>query len=152
MGGNNKNQTIEYVRSFDSRSWSCLHVFEGSMACNSVLVQNNDIGPCGTDLYQQWADGISVSCQNTIVRNNMIQAPTDGGIVLFGSPGSQVYNNTIWITNVRFCQLGRGKLIFDNIFRIHCSAVLVWSITNRGWVIIPEQRSLITLSLEVLPM
>jgi len=62
-------------------------------------VQNNDIGPCGTDLFQQWADGVSISCQNTIVRNNMIQEPTNGGIVLFGSPGSQVYNNTIWILN-----------------------------------------------------
>jgi len=29
----------------------------------------------------------------------MVQGPTDGGIVLFGSPGSQVYNNTIWILN-----------------------------------------------------
>jgi len=29
----------------------------------------------------------------------MIQGPTDGGIVLFGAPGSQVYNNTIWILN-----------------------------------------------------
>ena len=30
----------------------------------------------------------------------MIQGPTDGGIVLFGAPGSKVYNNTIWILNV----------------------------------------------------
>ena len=100
MGGNNKNQTIEFVRSFDPRSWSCLHLAEGSLACNNVIVQNNDIGPCGTDLFQQWADGLSISCQNTIVRNNMIQGATDGGIVLFGSPGSEVYNNTIWILNV----------------------------------------------------
>jgi len=99
MGGNNANQAIEYVHSFDPRSWSCLHVTEGALACNNVLVQNNDIGPCGTDKFQQWADGISISCQNTIVRNNMVQGPTDGGIVLFGSPGSQVYNNTIWILN-----------------------------------------------------
>jgi len=99
MGGNNRGQTIEFVRSFDPRGWSCLHVAEGALACNSVVVQNNDIGPCGTDLYRQWADGVSISCQNTIVRNNMIQGPTDGGIVLFGAPGSQVYNNTIWILN-----------------------------------------------------
>jgi parallel beta-helix repeat protein len=99
MGGNNNNQTIEFVRSFDPRSWSCLHVAEGSLACNSVVVQNNDIGPCGTDLYQQWADGLSISCRDTIVRHNMVQGATDGGIVLFGSPGSQVYNNTIWILN-----------------------------------------------------
>jgi len=100
MGGNNSNQTIEYVRSYDPRSWSCLHVAEGSLACDNVVVQNNDIGPCGLDKFQQWADGVSMSCRNGIVRNNMIQGPTDGGIVLFGSPGTQVYNNTIWILNV----------------------------------------------------
>ena len=100
MGGNNENQTIEFVRSFNPRGWSCLHLAEGPLTCDKAVVQNNDIGPCGTDLYRQWADGVSVSCQNTIVRNNMIQGPTDGGIVLFGAPGSQVYNNTIWILNV----------------------------------------------------
>ena len=101
MGGNNKNQIIEFVRSFDPRSWSCFHAAEGpTLGCNNVTVQNNDIGPCGTDLSQQWADGLSISCRNTTVRNNMIQGPTDGGIVLFGSPGSQVYNNTIWVLNV----------------------------------------------------
>jgi parallel beta-helix repeat protein len=99
MGGSNENQAIQFVHSFNPRSWSCLHVTEGALACNNVLVQNNDIGPCGTDKFQQWADGISISCQNTIVRNNLVQGPTDGGIVLFGSPGSQVYNNTIWILN-----------------------------------------------------
>jgi len=29
----------------------------------------------------------------------MIQDPTDGGIVLFGSPGTHVFNNTIWVVN-----------------------------------------------------
>jgi parallel beta-helix repeat protein len=64
-------------------------------------VQNNDIGPCGVDTFQEWADGISVSCANSVVRHNMIKGATDGGIVLFGAPGTQVYNNTIWVTNVR---------------------------------------------------
>ncbi|KAF8622049.1 hypothetical protein AX15_007202 [Amanita polypyramis BW_CC] len=99
MGGPNANQLIEYVRSFDPRGWTCLHVAEGALNCNNVTVQNNDIGPCGSDAFQQWADGISVSCRNSTVRNNMVQNPTDGGIVLFGSPGTQVYNNTIWIQN-----------------------------------------------------
>ena len=30
----------------------------------------------------------------------MIQDPTDGGIVIFGSPGTVVENNTIWIEKV----------------------------------------------------
>ncbi|KAI0832713.1 pectin lyase fold/virulence factor [Trametes gibbosa] len=97
MGGSNSDQLIEFVHSFDPRSWSCLHIAEGAFTCNNVTVQNNDIGPCGSDAFQQWADGISVSCQNSLVRNNMINNPTDGGIVLFGAPGTLVENNTIWV-------------------------------------------------------
>ena len=100
MGGNNVGQLIEHVRSFDPRGWTCLHIAEGSLDCNGVIVQNNDIGPCGSDAFQEWADGISVSCRNATVRNNMVEGATDGGIVVFGSPGSQIYNNTIWILNV----------------------------------------------------
>ncbi|KAG1805723.1 uncharacterized protein BJ212DRAFT_1391240 [Suillus subaureus] len=99
MGGPNSNQLIEYVHSWDPRGWSCLHVAEGTLNCNNVTVQNNDIGPSGSDLFQQWADGISVACSNSLVRNNMINNPTDGGIVLFGSPGTLVENNTIWVEN-----------------------------------------------------
>ncbi|KAJ7639528.1 hypothetical protein FB45DRAFT_905931 [Roridomyces roridus] len=99
FGGVNENQTIQYVRSFDPRSWSCLHVTEGPLSCNNVTVQNNDIGPCGVEFVDEWADGISVSCRNSVVRDNLIMDATDGGIVIFGSPGTQVYNNTIWVTN-----------------------------------------------------
>ncbi|KAF9450934.1 hypothetical protein P691DRAFT_809138 [Macrolepiota fuliginosa MF-IS2] len=99
MGGPNSGQLIEYVRSFDPRSWSCLHIAEGPLTCNNVTVQNNDIGPCGSDAFQEWADGISLACRNSVVRNNMIEGPTDGGIVVFGSPGSKIYNNTIWVVN-----------------------------------------------------
>ncbi|KAG1748471.1 uncharacterized protein EDB91DRAFT_1114212 [Suillus paluster] len=97
MGGPNSDQLIEYVHSYDPRGWSCLHVAEGSLNCNNVTVQNNDIGPAGSDLFQQWADGISVACQNSLVRNNMIKNPTDGGIVLFGAPGTRVENNIILV-------------------------------------------------------
>lgn len=100
MGGSNSDQLIEFVHSYDPRSWSCLHVAEGALSCNNVTVQNNDIGPCGSDAFQQWADGISVSCRSAVVRNNLVMDPTDGGIVVFGSPGTLVYNNTIWVVNV----------------------------------------------------
>ncbi|KAH8096720.1 hypothetical protein BXZ70DRAFT_895862 [Cristinia sonorae] len=97
MGGSNSDQLIEYVRSYDPRSWSCLHIAEGAFSCNNVTVQNNDIGPCGSDTFQEWADGISMSCQNSLIRNNTIGNPTDGGIVLFGAPGTLVENNTIYV-------------------------------------------------------
>jgi parallel beta-helix repeat protein len=102
MGGPNSNQLIEYVHSYDPRSWSCLHIAEGGFLCQGAVVQNSDIGPCGSDAYQQWADGISVACNSAIIRNNMVNNPTDGGIVLFGSPGTLVENNTIWVVNVGY--------------------------------------------------
>lgn len=113
FGGVNSDQLIEYVHSFDPRSWSCLHVAEGGLLCNNATVQNNDIGPCGSDNFQQWADGISMACQNSLVQNNMINNPTDGGIVLFGSPGTLVQNNTIWVVNV--------SVIVNVYFCLHCT-------------------------------
>jgi hypothetical protein len=100
MGGATSGQLVEHVRSFDPRSWSCLHIAEGGLKCSNVIVQNNDVGPCGSDAFFQWADGISVACASAIVRNNLVNTATDGGVVLFGSPGSVVENNTIWVENV----------------------------------------------------
>lgn len=101
MGGPNRDQLIEYVRSFDPRSWSCLHVTEGDgLRCTNATVQHNEIGPCGSDAWQEWADGISLSCRDATVHNNTIVGPTDGGVVVFGSPGSVVENNTIVLGNV----------------------------------------------------
>ncbi|KAG8712604.1 hypothetical protein FRC08_014319 [Ceratobasidium sp. 394] len=99
FGGPNANQLIEYVHTYDPRSWTCLHISEGVLNCTNTTIQMNDIGPCGSDLFPTWADGISLSCRNSVVRGNWIDNPTDGGIVLFGSPGSLVQNNTIWIEN-----------------------------------------------------
>jgi hypothetical protein len=76
MGGDNNGQIVEFVRSFDPRGWSCLHMFEGSLQCVNATVQNNDIGPCGSDDWQSWADGISMACSQSVVRNNMINNPT----------------------------------------------------------------------------
>ncbi|KAJ8502339.1 hypothetical protein ONZ45_g11858 [Pleurotus djamor] len=99
MGGPTSNQLIEYVASYNPRSWSCLHIGEGSLNCANATIQHNDLGPCGSDVFQEWADGISLSCAGSVVRNNTIVDPTDGGIVLFGSPGSLVENNTIRAEN-----------------------------------------------------
>ncbi|KAG8768309.1 hypothetical protein FRC12_005657 [Ceratobasidium sp. 428] len=95
-GGPNANQLIEYVHTYDPRAWTCLHIAEGVLNCTNTTIQMNDIGPCGTDSFQNWADGISLSCRNSVIRSNWIESPTDGGIVLFGSPGTLVQNNTIW--------------------------------------------------------
>ncbi|KAG9015555.1 hypothetical protein FRB94_000160 [Tulasnella sp. JGI-2019a] len=109
FGGANQNQVIEYVHSRDPRSWSCLHVAEGPFTCANTLIQNNDIGPCGTDAFQEWADGISLSCKLSIVQNNVVTGATDGGIVIFGSPGSHIHNNTI--VNEGAMQLGGINMV-----------------------------------------
>lgn len=75
------------------------------MLCNNVVVQHNDLGPCGSDKFQQWADGISVSCRSAVVRNNDVTDATGGGIVLFGSPGTQVEYNTIRVISVRYTSI-----------------------------------------------
>ncbi|WWC88500.1 uncharacterized protein L201_003411 [Kwoniella dendrophila CBS 6074] len=95
FGGQNQNQIIEYVKSYDPRGWSCLHLSEGTFNCLNITVQNNDIGPCGRDYFQNWADGISLSCADSLVQNNNIVDATDGGIVVFGAPSSTIKNNTI---------------------------------------------------------
>lgn len=126
MGGSNANQIVEFVHSFYPRSWSCLHVAQGNLSCTNVTVQNNDIGPSGTDLFQQWADGISVACRNSLVRNNMINNPTDGGIVLFGSPGTRVENNTIWVEAVCSRYLSQLGVLIRQSGRTPYWEVLIW--------------------------
>lgn len=50
------------------RGWSCVHMYafsasleakkltysaEGPFTCSNVTIQNNDIGPCGSDVFQE---------------------------------------------------------------------------------------------------
>jgi len=123
------------VRSVHPRDWSCMHIAEGSLTCRNVTVQNNDIGPCGRDNFQEWADGISLACRDSIVRNNMIQDATDGGVVIFGSPGSHIHNNMIWITNVGIILL-RMVSPSQSCYSKHYSVALIWLTTNHLWEII----------------
>ena len=101
MGASGVNQTVQNVYAHDTRSWSTLHIIEGAVtnstpACQGAKILNNTIGPAGTDSPSgTWADGISLACGNSTVQGNTVQDATDGGIVIFGAPGSSVKNNTI---------------------------------------------------------
>jgi parallel beta-helix repeat protein len=100
MGGNAIGQTIEHVYAHNTRSWSSLHLIEGSRrtppGCEHAKVLDNTIGPAGTPGPGfRWADGISMACGDTLVEGNKITDATDGGIVLFGAAGSTVRDNTI---------------------------------------------------------
>jgi hypothetical protein len=94
-GGSAAGQVIREVRAFETRSWSILHLFEGGAPrCTGALVENNQIGPAGQP-DGSWADGISLACTNSVVRENTIVDATDGGIVIFGAPGSLIERNLI---------------------------------------------------------
>lgn len=89
MGGTNADQVVDNVRIFEPRAWSALHIIEGSgNSCVGAVVKDCQIGPAGqaptgptqyrlrereTGPYPpyQWADGISLSCRNSVVTNNV---------------------------------------------------------------------------------
>ena len=85
-GGNSTGQVIRSVKITEPRSWSALHLME---PCTQALVEKCEIGPAGMSNYT-WADGISLACTDSIVRDNLIVDATDGGIVIFAAPGSLV--------------------------------------------------------------
>ncbi|KAL1408181.1 hypothetical protein Q8F55_004986 [Vanrija albida] len=95
MGGDSAHHLVSHVRCFDPRAWSCIHVAEGALACRNATVEHCDVGPCGGSAWGQWADGISLACADSAVRFNTVTDATDGGVVVFGAPGSVVENNTI---------------------------------------------------------
>jgi parallel beta-helix repeat protein len=97
-GGYSEGQIIRDNQIMDTRSWSSLQLIEGhseSQPCEDAVVENNQIGPAGTSDNMQWADGISLACTNSVVRGNVITDATDGGIVVFGAPGSVIEGNTV---------------------------------------------------------
>jgi hypothetical protein len=97
-GGYSDGQIIRGSRIMDTRSWSALQLIEGhsdSQRCQNALVEDNQVGPAGTSDNMLWADGISLACANSIVRNNVVTDATDGGIVIFGAPGSLIEGNMV---------------------------------------------------------
>jgi parallel beta-helix repeat protein len=88
-------QTVEWVRAYEPRGWTVIYL--GGI-CSGAIVKNNELGPAGRAEYCI-ADGISVECPNSIVEYNTIVDATDGGIVIFQSPGSLIANNTIRAEN-----------------------------------------------------
>jgi len=65
------------------------------------MVRNN--GQVKLRILMRWifcrADGISLACAESTISNNTVTDATDGGIVVFGAPGSTVSGNTIQSIN-----------------------------------------------------
>ena len=95
-GGFSSGQIIKENVIRNTRSWSSVQLIQGYSAdqpCTGTLIEDNVIGPAGTS--KEWADGISLACNKSLVRGNTIFDATDGAIVVFGAPGSIIEENTI---------------------------------------------------------
>jgi len=101
-GGTASGQVIRSVEAGNTRTWTIIHLAEGDEdagGCRNATVEDGVFGPArGLGVYD-WADGISLACRSSTIRNNVIFDPSDGGIVIFGAPGSVVEGNTIRATN-----------------------------------------------------
>ncbi|KAH8929023.1 hypothetical protein BT69DRAFT_1329166 [Atractiella rhizophila] len=93
-------------------NWSANLTVKGCKdgGCTGAKILDNEIGPCGVT----WntgpiGDGISFQCVDGLVANNTIVDATDGGIVVFGAPGTRIVNNTI--SNVNQHGLGGINMV-----------------------------------------
>jgi hypothetical protein len=101
FGGAGSGQIVDSVYAYGSRGWSTILFEMGPWPhCNYGSITNNQLGRGGTpDGY--YADGISLQCANTDVLYNLIEDMTDGGIVIFGAPGSTIRYNDIRANTVK---------------------------------------------------
>jgi hypothetical protein len=96
---NGRTQEIHACEILEPRGWTSLLVSAGTGGCTGVKVTNNDIGPSGLPYDGYWADGISYQCRNGFVTGNYVWDATDGGIVVFGAPGSLIADNRVEAIN-----------------------------------------------------
>ncbi|KAM0789019.1 hypothetical protein ACM66B_003085 [Microbotryomycetes sp. NB124-2] len=153
MGGSTKGQIIRTCKIWEPRGWSALHMIEGhNLDCTGAQIIYNEIGPSGnapntglqfkrqnggTITPGQWADGISLACRNSRVYSNRITDATDGQIVIFGAPGSQITHNTITTINRQalgginmvdygpFSGTYEGTVVSDNKINAHAKMIKV---------------------------
>ena len=164
MGGDVSGQVVDWVKAYDTPSWSTLHIFEGAnKGCINAVITNNDLGPAGYADHQ-WADGISLACRNSTVTDNTITDATDGAIVIFGAPGSLVARNAIYAVNrpalgginmVDFKPFGgdfTGTVVRDNIIDAAGAQIAVaiamgprvWACPSDSWPAGPNRGATVT--------
>ena len=104
IGGNASGQQVLAVEAYEPRGWTALQIYHGNFSwngsawtggCTGARIENVFIHDAGETNTPNWADGISLSCRDSHVVGNTIQDATDGGIVVFGSPGSIIEWNTV---------------------------------------------------------
>lgn len=156
-GGYSRGQIIRGNKIMNTRSWSSLQLIQGhsdSQPCSDALVEGNEIGPAGTSDDLLWADGISLACTNSIVRDNVITDATDGAIVVFAAPGSLIERNTIraetrtllgginMVDDVAYGGDYTGTIVRDNIIDAFSAVIRIGlGMGTRVWGCVPPYDS-----------
>jgi hypothetical protein len=108
--GGNEGQTIDNNWIKDPRGFTAIHIREGDkLQCKGATLEKNEIGPVGEEynaevdgpdpemspLGRPLADGVSIACKDSYVRDNTFYDNTDAAVVIYGSPGTIVHSNNI---------------------------------------------------------
>jgi hypothetical protein len=115
-GGN--GGTVDSSFLANSLGWSTLHSYgslDGYPCAGNTITNNLITAYSSVHANQQWADGLSVGCENTTVQSNEVVDATDVGIVVFTAyPATQrsiaSHNSVISAGNSAFGALGFDPL------------------------------------------
>nr|XP_018264371.1 uncharacterized protein I303_02537 [Kwoniella dejecticola CBS 10117]OBR86529.1 hypothetical protein I303_02537 [Kwoniella dejecticola CBS 10117] len=108
--GGNEGQSVKNCWVKNPRGFTGVHIREGDkLQCTGAVVDKNEIGPVGEEydpdidgedpemspLGRPLADGLSIACKDSFVRDNTFYDNTDASIVVYCSPGTLVHANHI---------------------------------------------------------
>jgi hypothetical protein len=123
--GGNEGQTIRRSKIMDPRGFTAIHVREGDkLSCTGAVIEKNEIGPVGNEydpivdgddpemspIGRPLADGLSIACRDSFVRDNIFIDNTAAAIVVYCSPGTLVQGNQI---SARQASMMGGILMVD---------------------------------------
>ncbi|BEI80183.1 hypothetical protein CcaverHIS002_0107120 [Cutaneotrichosporon cavernicola] len=136
--GGNEGQAVRECAISDPRGFTAVHVREGAkLNCQGALIERNEITSVGEEYdpaydgtdpeSSPWgrplADGISIACRNSVVRDNLLTDCTDAGIVVYCSPGTKIENNRV--STERRSAIGGILLVDAQPFNGDYSGVIV---------------------------
>jgi hypothetical protein len=125
--GGNEGQTVKRCSIKGPRGFTAVHVREGDkLSCKGAIVEQNEIGPVGDEydpevdgddpemspIGRPLADGVSIACRDSFVRDNTFVDNTAAAIVIYCSPGTLVHANQIY---ARKASMMGGILMVDSV-------------------------------------
>ncbi|WVQ73873.1 hypothetical protein IAR50_003454 [Cryptococcus sp. DSM 104548] len=109
--GGNEGQSVQDSWIKHPRGFTAIHIREGDkLQCTGAVIEKNEIGPVGEEydpekdgddpemspLGRPLADGVSIACRDSYVRDNTFYDNTDAAVVVYCSPGTLIHANHIF--------------------------------------------------------